>query len=268
MDNNKPGIKFLIKINSLKKLFNECLDNQDINCAYMILYKMRSLHGNTLCIYNNLINNPKKHLFKISCYSSICLIINNTIISCESAINKFIIDNNIDISNIEEKNEEHLSIEYVNSESNDEIIEKKDQSNELPLFDGQYNETKLKNKNIELDLKTKSLNFYDNKFPSLILFYKPGCPACENTKPYWNILVDKMIKYFNDNNKLFNIIEIDLSKRSNDNITQLFNIEYVPTIVMMESTKLDNPIIENIVGMADYNKIKNFIKDSYIKFNK
>jgi thiol-disulfide isomerase/thioredoxin len=268
MDNNKPGLKYLIRINSFKKLFNECLNNDDINCAYMILYKMRSLHGHVLCSYNNIINQPKKHLFNISCYNSICSIINDTIINSETEINQFIKDNNIDVSKIEDKNEEQLSIDYISSDEKTNKPSEKNISNNLPLFNGEYDKNKLKKKNIESDIKTKSLNDYTNNLPSLILFYKQGCPACENTKPEWNILINKFLSKFEDENKLFNIIEIDIADRSNNTISTLFDIEYVPTIIMMESTKLENSNIEKIVGMADKNRIYNFIKESYQKFNK
>lgn len=264
MDNNKPGLKYLIRINSLKKLFNECLENNDINCAYMILYKMRSLHGKVLCYFYNKINLPRKHLFNISCYSSICSIINETIINSEKAINQFIIDNDIDVSTLENNNDEILSIDYVSSDDSDKSEQILKQKQDLPLFDGNMSKEATQRLNIKKEFKTYS--DFMTEIPTLLLFYKPGCPACENTKPEWDILTEKIIYQFKMDKKLFNIIEINLLDESNRNLSRLFDIEYVPTIIMMESSNKNNARIEKIVGMANRERINTFIKECYSKF--
>ena len=260
MNNNKPELKYLIKINSLKKLFNECLQNNNINCAYNILYKMRSLHGQIICSLNKIINLPKKHLFNISCYASACSIINKTIIDSEMSINQFIRDNNIDISNIENNNDEVLSLDYISSE--DSVSSNKEQ--DLPLFKGLMSKETTLIHNIKKEFK--SYSDFTEELPTLILFYRDGCPACEYTKPEWKKITDIIIDNFKNSRKLFNIIEIDLSERSNDNLAKLFNIEYIPTIIVMESCKKDNAKIEKMTGMANREKIYNFLKECYSKF--
>lgn len=271
MDNNKPGLKYLIRINSLKKLFNECLQNEDVNCAYMILYKMRSLHGKVLCLYNRVINLPRKHLFNISCYASTCSVINETIINSEMAINRFIKDNNIDVSTLENKNDEVLSIEYTSSNESEDSKESDNldsdkvfNKQELPLFNGNLSKEAIQRKNIKKEFKLQS--DFTEEIPTLMLFYRPGCPACENTKPEWNMITERITDQFKTTRKLFNIFEIDLSDDSNRNLASLFNIEYVPTIIMMESSTKDNAKIEQIVGMSNKQRIHSFIKDCYSKF--
>jgi len=76
-----------------------------------------------------------------------------------------------------------------------------------------------------------------------------------------------MKEVFKQNEKLFNIFEIDVSKKENSNISDLFKIEYVPTIIMMESSTKPQANIEKVEGSVTYDKLKTFIKESYIKFS-
>ena len=103
---------------------------------------------------------------------------------------------------------------------------------------------------------------------SLLLFYNPGCPACTKTKPHWDDLTSQIKNSFTKKkNILFNIMEIDLSDASNENLARLFQIQYIPTIIMMESSKKQMAKIEKIEGLANKDKINSFIKSSYDKFS-
>jgi hypothetical protein len=46
----------------------------------------------------------------------------------------------------------------------------------------------------------------------------------------------------------------------------LFQIQYIPTIIMMESSKKPLAKIEKIEGMATEEKIQTFIEESFKKF--
>jgi len=145
--------------------------------------------------------------------------------------------------------------------------ESKELSNDLPLFNGEASTDMRQRENIKNEINTNLKNF-DENIPSLLLFYNPGCPACVKTKPHWDSLISIFKKMFSTNTKLFNIMEINLSDDVNINLANLFQIQYIPTIIMMESAKAPMAKIEKIEGMADKKRIKTFIKESFIKFSK
>ena len=62
-------------------------------------------------------------------------------------------------------------------------------------------------------------------------------------------------------------MEVNLADPSNENLATLFKIEYIPTIIMMESSDKSLAKIEKIEGMSDKNRIVTFIKESYAKFS-
>ena len=143
----------------------------------------------------------------------------------------------------------------------------KELSNDLPLFNGEVSVETRQRENIKNEINTNLKNF-DENIPSLLLFYNPGCPACVKTKPHWDSLISTFKKMFSTNTKLFNIMEINLSDDVNINLANLFQIQYIPTIIMMESSKAPMAKIERLEGMADKKRIKIFIKESFIKFSK
>jgi len=144
----------------------------------------------------------------------------------------------------------------------------KEFSNDLPLFNGKKSEEIIKRENIKSEMDANnSLNFNKN-IPSLLFFYNPGCPACTKTKPHWDKLITSIKKVFKMNGSLFNIMEINLEDQSNENLASLFQIQYIPTIIMMESSTKPMAKIEKIEGMADKHRINTFIKESYEKFSK
>jgi len=263
MDNiKKPGIKYLARVNALSNLMINSIQSNDPNGSYNILYKMRIIHGKILYIYHNMLNNKKK-LFDISCLSSVISIINDKIYDAEIAFNQFLSDNDVDLNTLE-----------IIKDDNQEIDESDDKSDSLPLFKGaksleQKIKDSLKSTTVQNNSNNKALlqDEFDDKLPSLILFYNPTCPACIKTKPHWVKLTDKMKEVFKQNEKLFNIFEIDVSKKENSNISDLFKIEYVPTIIMMESSTKPQANIEKVEGSVTYDKLKTFIKESYIKFS-
>ena len=63
-------------------------------------------------------------------------------------------------------------------------------------------------------------------------------------------------------------MEVDLGDSSNENLATLFNIEYIPTIVMMESSKKPMAKIDKLEGASNKEKINEFIKSAYAKFSK
>jgi thiol-disulfide isomerase/thioredoxin len=141
-------------------------------------------------------------------------------------------------------------------------------TDDLPLFNGKKSEDVVKRENIKSEMNANnSLNF-NNDIPSLLFFYNPGCPACTKTKPHWDSLITSINKVFKTNGQSFNIMDINLSDPANENLASLFQIQYIPTIVMMESSKKPMAKIEKLEGMADKQRINTFIKESYDKFTK
>lgn len=130
----------------------------------------------------------------------------------------------------------------------------KNQTEDMPLFSGKVN---------DFD------KLIDKEIPTLILFYSNECGACQKTKPEWDEVTKNIVEKFEAiKEKLFNIIEINVADKNNDNIIKMFNIEAIPTFVMIES--LNKPYADHnmMTGMANKEKIQQFIKDSYIIFNK
>jgi thiol-disulfide isomerase/thioredoxin len=144
----------------------------------------------------------------------------------------------------------------------------KSTSNNLPLFNGHKSEETIKRENIKSEVGKDVPNF-NIDIPSLLFFYNPGCPACVKTKPHWDTLTGDLRKKFDSINSkpFFNIMEINLAESSNNNLAELFQIQYIPTIIMMESSNKQKAKIEKIEGMADINKIKAFITESFAKFS-
>lgn len=257
-----PGIKYLVKINVLTNLFNNSLANNNINDAFNALYKMRIVHGHILYKYNKIIKKEKiciNHLFKLSCISSVISVINDKITNSEIAFNKHATDNKIDPST--------LKIELPNNTTDSETSTNAPNEQVLPLFEGEKSKETLTKENIDSEINGMKLSEFDKNIPSLILFFNPGCPACMATKPNWDDLVRQIKKIFEKNEKLFNIIELDLSDESNSKLATLFQIEYIPTIIMMESSNKPAAKIEKITGISDKSRIQDFIKQSFSKFS-
>lgn len=255
-----PGIKYLVKINALTNIFNNSLSNNIVNDAFNTLYKMRIVHGHLLHKYNKIIKEKKcvNHLFKLSCINSIIIIINDKITNSEITFNKYVTENKIDPST--------LKIESSDSTTDTDASSDIPDVHELPLFDGEKSKDTLIKEHISSEINMKSDDF-DKNIPSLIFFYNPGCPACMETKPKWDELVQQMKKIFESNEKLFNIIELNLSDDSNSNLATLFQVEYIPTIIMMESSNKPSAKIEKITGKSDKSRIQDFIKQSFNKFS-
>ena len=238
MDKNL-GINHLTQINSLTKLFNDVLKMNDINTAYNLIYKMRILHGTLLIESTKTIEINDENLFNLSCLHSILSIINTKIIESETLFNKLIVDNSIDLSKLQ--------------------ITKPD--DDLPLFNGVKSEKLM----INSIFKTNSTDF-DEKLPSLLFFFNPECHACVKTKPFWDEIIGDIKNMFLKDIPLFNIMEVNLTNSSNQKLAQLFKIEYIPTIVMMEPANKLNAKIEKNEGSATKQEIETFIKTSFDKF--
>lgn len=278
---HKPGIKYLIKINTLINFFNETISNKDHNSAFNILYKMRIIHGLLMRRVVKMSKKGKsvKKCFEISCMYSIIQIINEKIITSEITFNTYITNNNIDPSTLTITIPEEKSIKSSSSEKSEKSSSKKSKKSKksqklnipidipLPLFDGNKSQDTILRENIGNEIISKSINDFDKSLPSLLFFYNPGCPACFATKPHWDSLIEKLKQSF-INDKLFNIMEIDVSNPSNEKLASLFKVEFIPTLIMMESSNKPLAKIEKIEGKADRNKIQKFIKESYSKFVK
>ena len=237
---NKPGIKYLVQTNSLAKLFNDVIKLNDYNAAYNFIYKMRIIHGTLLVEANTYSKLDEETYFKISCMNSILSIINNKIIECETLFNKIIVQNKVDTSTLK-------------------ITKSKD---ELPLFDGVKSDKAI----IGYEMKSAAVDSFNENIPSLLFFYNPHCPACVKTKPYWTNITTDIKRMFAKDILLFNIMEYNLAEPANEKLARLFKIEYIPTIIMMESSNKPKAMIERLEGSADKNKIQKFIKVSFDKF--
>jgi thiol-disulfide isomerase/thioredoxin len=163
----------------------------------------------------------------------------------------------------------HLStIQSLVLSINEKIIkyEKKllDKKSDLPLFNGEKSKEVILNEKIYDELNNDT---FEKSLPSLIFFFNPGCPACVKTKPVWEKLKLEFENSFKlKNKKLFNILNIDLSIESNEKLAMMFMIEYIPTIVFMESSDKPSANIEKLEGGSDSARIEEFIMNSYKKF--
>ena len=86
------------------------------------------------------------------------------------------------------------------------------------------------------DDKNNSLSLFNgDKNNSIVyFFYDPRCPACVKTKPIWDIIVDNINKFFKHNTKLFDLLSIDISDKSNESLYNNFDIKYIPTFIIYD----------------------------------
>jgi thiol-disulfide isomerase/thioredoxin len=270
---SQPKIKYLNKANNLITIFNDSINKNNANDAFNVLYKLRKLHGKLI---SKIIKSSKNYFFISSLYSIVNLI-NDKIIESEQTFENYIKKNNIDVKKLQinKSAKSTKSTKSTNSESSvssdseqltlTDQLTSSDQS--LPLFEGEKSAEARQRDGINLEMNKHIVEF-NQSIPSLLLFYNPRCPACIKTKPHWESLTTQIKNSFaKKNNTLFNIMEIDLSDPSNENLAGLFQIEYIPTIIMMESSKKPMAKIEKIEGLADKEKINSFIKTSYDKFS-
>lgn len=160
--------------------------------------------------------------------------------------------------------EQYFNISHLTSLTttiNNKIVESELKLNEFmkskpPLFNGKKSNESL----VKSELSKKD-NF-DVNFPTLMLFYNPGCPACAQTKPYW----DELVSTFKKNKKVFNIMEINLADESNQKLAEILKIKFIPTIIFTESSNKPSAKIERMEGQADKKRIQEFINNSLNKF--
>ena len=268
MDSNKPGVQYLKKTDSLLEDFHLLIHQKNFTDAFRKIYAMRVLHGrllNKLNIYMQKTKKCSKKYFYLSYLNTVSTLIAEKILNAESEFNEFLKSNNIDMRSLDNFTQNRDSSR--NSSSSDSIgFGSQTKSNSLPLFKGVKSENTIKLESISTEI-TNNTDNYNANMPSLMLFYNPGCPACANTKPHWDSIVQKIRKYFGSE-PLFNILEFNLQDQSTASIATLLNIEYIPTIYMVESAKKPNGQMANIVGMADDKRIVKFIGDTLSNFLK
>lgn len=256
---NNSNTKYLTRINLLTDLFNKSINippplaRENHIDAYEILLNMRTLHGFILYKYHKIIKKyPKKYLL-ISRTFSVINTINDKISESELSFNSYISKNQQIIPN--------SSIDKFNvSNNNQQIISKlPEKSDNLPLFNGK--------KSVSISNTSSNELIFNNNIASLLFFYNPGCPACVSSKPHWDKLTNNLKKAFKKNKTLFNIKEINLADTNNEHLATLFQIQYIPTVVMIESSNKPTPKIKKIEGMFDKEKINSFIKESFDLFS-
>jgi thiol-disulfide isomerase/thioredoxin len=86
------------------------------------------------------------------------------------------------------------------------------------------------------DEDNSSLSLFkgDEENSIVYFFYDPRCPACVKTKPIWDIIVDNISKFFKHNTKLFDLLSIDISDKSNESLYNKFDIKYIPTFIIYD----------------------------------
>ena len=281
---SQPNIKYLNKANELIQNFNQSINNGNTSQSFIDLYNLRRLHGKLIYKSNSVMKKKKssKRYFYLSSLNSIINLINEKIVESESKFDSYIKENKIDISKLKIPKKLGSSISSnssdsessTGSESSIRSVESvgSDRSNmSLPLFEGEKSFETRKRDSINMEIKSHKVEQFNESIPSLLLFFNPGCPACIKTKPHWDSLTTTLKKSFtskNGYNPLFNVMEIDLSDSSNENLATLFSIEYIPTIIMMESSKKPMAKIDKLEGASDKEKINEFIKSAYAKFSK
>jgi thiol-disulfide isomerase/thioredoxin len=264
-----PGIKYLIKINSLTKELNDFIENKNPKNALNTLYNMRIIHGTVLNLYSTIQlknKNTNKKFIYLSYINTIINIINEKIINSENNFNIYIKNNNINITDLDnfEKLADVDKLADSDELSESDNLSESDES--LPIFDGNKSNDLITREKIVSEIKINNSNEFKNNIPSLLFFFNPGCPACNQTKPHWDKLKSNINLSFESDEKLFNILEFNLADSSNESLSYLFKIEYIPTIIMMESSKIPTAQILKLEGSSDIHRIQNFIKESFIKF--
>ena len=283
------------KINSLKKIdehvvfFNTKISSNDLKNAFDEITKMRIIHGKLISKQMHLLNSSKtqksnKTYLMVSCLNTILIIIENKIAKCETTLAKLsnnktfttnlsiLYDDNTnldipinDVSNLKTYPEPKIDPD-PKTELNLKPNEILNNLENLPLFDGKKSsEVIIVEKINKAIIESPKIPEYLNTLFSLILFYDPHCHACVKTKPEWKKITDKLQKQVKKDGRYFNIIEINVSEKQNENLCSLFEIESIPTIVMMEPTQKPKAQIEKMVGMADEQRIKSFITDTFTK---
>lgn len=284
---SQPNIKYLNKANELIQNFNQSINNGNTSQSFIDLYNLRCLHGKLIYKSNSVMKKKKssKRYFYLSSLNSIINLINEKIVESESKFDNYIKENKIDISKLKipKKSESSVSSNSSDSESSTGpessvrsvesvgSVDSNKSNMSLPLFEGEKSVETRKRDSINMEIKSHKVEQFNESIPSLLLFFNPGCPACIKTKPHWESLTANLKKSFtskNGYNPLFNIMEIDLSDASNENLATLFSIEYIPTIIMMESSKKPMAKIDKLEGASNKEKINEFIKSAYAKFSK
>jgi thiol-disulfide isomerase/thioredoxin len=300
--NNYPGIKYLNKVNELFDNFNQFIKQNNTKDAYNILKNIRIIDGKLIHTFNLLLsacanNNCNDKYFEISCTQSIISAISKIIENAEKIFAKHINDNNINQDMLNKNSENPVSIPVnkidilnkLKNLKNNEDKQKKNNinvpnkndifkkmidmqneqyigGNELPLFNGKKINSELDDELLKL---FNNQNGFDKNLPLLLFFYNPGCPACVKTKPEWEKFSNNMINsQKKSNEKIFNIMDVNLSDKQNVKLAELLNIEYIPTIIMTEPLKKQNKKIERKTGTSSYLDIIDFVKNSYNNFNK
>lgn len=263
--------KYLIKANKILEKFSNSIKNNNVEDAFNSLIKLRLLHGKIIYKINKNDSNESLKLnniyFNISSLYSVINLINEKIIEIELQFNNYISSNNIDISKYKSKLN---NLDNLEEKDDDDDTTTDKLTNLLPLFEGEKSSDKRKQDNITNEInKSQQIIQFNESIPSLLLFYNPRCPACVKTKPHWDALTTSFRKTFESDKKnsyLFNIMEINLEDKTNENLASLFQIEYIPTIIMMESSKKPSAKIEKLEGASDKEKLNAFIKSAYNKF--
>lgn len=282
---SQPETKYLTKANNILENFSNSINNNDPSGAFNSLYKLRLFHGRLIYKLNSSTKKSEKSkkYFYLSSLHSVINLIGEKIIESELNFNNHISSNNIDISSLKhiKQNKSAKSSDSNSSDSNSfdldssintsrGSIDVTKTTDSLPLFEGEKSKEARKHNAVLNEMnKSQQVVEFNESIPSLLLFFNPRCPACVKTKPHWDSLTANFRKTFDNNKKgyLFNIMEIDLTDQTNENLASLFQIEYIPTIIMMESSKKPSAKIDKLEGAVDKEKLNSFIKAAYAKFS-
>jgi len=115
----------------------------------------------------------------------------------------------------------------------DDILSLLKEDEENSLFKNDLDDTLSLLKEDE-DNSSLSLFKGDEENSIVYFFYDPRCPACVKTKPIWDIIVDNISKFFKHNTKLFDLLSIDISDKSNESLYNKFDIKYIPTFIIYD----------------------------------
>lgn len=213
---SKKDTRFLNKIISLNKEFNILKKKKDIKSMYVILYKMRVLHGVMLTrinkysgeLYNEINNNKikSKEYYNLSVYNSL-------------------IDSAKELINNAENHLQHKVLE----------------NNKKELSNNTYFELET---NLKDDPNNNKLN---NDKPCLILYYTEWCGFSRQFLPVWDDL-EKDIKNTDIN---IDLIKIDCEKNKDKCINN--NIRGYPTVVLeVNGKKIEYKSMRNVESIKKF----------------
>ena len=238
---SKKDTKFLNKIINLSQEFDSCKKNKDIKKMYVLLYKMRVLHGVMIArmnkysskLYDEMVDSTKirsKEYYNLSVYDSLVCAAKELIEEAEDYLQEQIVDGN----DLKMKMSPFSALSISD-----------DEETKSELFTDIENEPITKP-----DTKQMSRQLDKKVTPYIVLFYTEWCGYSRRFMPIWNELEKEMKKL----EIKINIVKVDCDKDKEKCLKH--GIRGYPTVKLF----VDDKEIE-YQGIRNVEFIKKFINE-------